>query len=164
MNKVAAAASSPFRTIGLAGGAAGLFDFIFASGQRVAGGGSALDPWKGVAGGLIGPGAREGGVMAAALGAGLHFLICFVAAACLYVVLRRWPWFAREVMATSIIFGVLFLLAMNWIILPLSAIGRPIYESDTLHVSAFWHVVLIGMPMTLFISRDLAGREFRAAQ
>jgi hypothetical protein len=45
----------------LAGFTAGLADFLFASITRVMSGGSWMDPWKGVAGCLIGEAARKGG-------------------------------------------------------------------------------------------------------
>jgi len=67
----------------LAGFTAGLADFLFASITRVMSGGSWMDPWKGVAGCLIGEAAREGGFAIVLLGIALHFFICFSAAAML---------------------------------------------------------------------------------
>src|SRR6187551_2357327 len=54
----------------LAGFMAGLADFLFASITRVMNGGSWMDPWKGVAGCLIGEAAREGGFEIVLLGRG----------------------------------------------------------------------------------------------
>jgi hypothetical protein len=44
---------------------------------------------------------------------------------------------------------------MNYVILPLSAIGRSIYPLENLHVTAFGHIMLVGLPTAWFISRAL---------
>ena len=50
---------------------------------------------------------------------------------------------------------------MNYVILPLSAIGRGIYPLETLHISAFWHIVLVGLPTAYFVSRALRQADAR---
>lgn len=138
-------------TIVLAGGAAGLCDLVYASGQKLAKGGSPLAPWKGVASGLLGPQAREGGAEMALLGVALHFLIALGAAALLYLIVRRFRWFQRQPLITGVLYGAAFLVVMNYVILPLSAIGKPIYPLATIGESIFWHVVLVGLPTSLVI-------------
>jgi hypothetical protein len=142
------------RAVLLAGLAAGTADFIYASTKAVLAGKSMLGPWKGVAGGLIGPAAREGGVGTAALGVGLHFFICLVAAAIFYQILRKLPWFAQRWWLTGVLYGVAFLAVMNWVVLPLSQIGRPIYGWDAMHMHAIWHVVLVGWPTAWFLRKS----------
>jgi len=44
---------------------------------------------------------------------------------------------------------------MNYVILPLSAIGRGIYPLENIHVTAFVHILLVGWPTAFFISRAL---------
>lgn len=75
------------KAILLAGFVAGLIDFLFASFQTKLRGGSPLDPWKGLAGGPLGPEAGEGGVGMVLIGARLHFFICLGTAALLYIIL-----------------------------------------------------------------------------
>jgi hypothetical protein len=41
----------------------------------------------------------------------------------LFLIVSRLPWFARRLLITGVLFGFGFLLAMNYIILPLSAAG-----------------------------------------
>ena len=151
------------RAILLAGFAAGLIDFLYASWQRMSGGGSPLDPWKGVASGLLGPEAREGGIGMVLLGTALHFFICFVAAALLYLILRRVPWLVRQPLIAGILYGIGFLIVMNYVILPLSRIGRSIYPLDGIHVTAFWHVVLVGIPTAWVLSRFMRADRPAAA-
>ena len=136
------------RTILLAGFAAGFADYLYATLRAVFAGGSAWGPWISVARGLIGPAARDGGIEIALLGIALHFFIMFGAAAIFYVVVKRLPWFARRPWVAGVLFGIGFLAVMNWVVLPLSHIGRPVYSGTTgLLNAAFLHIVLAGLPI-----------------
>ncbi len=147
--------NTAWRGILLGGFFAGLADFIYPTVKTVMAGGSWMKPWKGVAGGLLGQAGRDGGVEMAVLGAALHWFICFGAAAILYFVVSRVKWLPRRWIPLAIIHGIAVLLVMNYVILPLSAIGRGIYPLDALHVHAFWHIVLVGLPTAFFVSRAL---------
>src|SRR5512147_2374169 len=103
----------------LAGFTAGLADFLFASIKRAMNGGSWMDPWKGVAGCLVGKAAREGGIEMVLLGAALHFFICFVAAALLYFILKKLPALPRHWLLVAVVYGIVFMLVMNYVIAPL---------------------------------------------
>ena len=143
------------RAILLGGFCAGLADFLFASIKATLNGNSPLRPWKGVASGLLGQAARDGGVEMAVLGVVLHFFICFVAAALLYLLLSRVRWLPRQWLVVAVLYGIAFLAIMNYVILPLSAIGVSIYRPETLHINAFWHIVLVGLPTAWFVTRGL---------
>lgn len=139
----------------LAGFTAGLADFLFASIQRATSGGSWMDPWKGVAGCLIGPAARDGGFGIVLLGAALHFFICFVAATLLYFILKKAPALPRQWLLVAVVYGVIFMLVMNYVVAPLSFAGRPIYKPEILPITAFWHIVLVGLTSAWFVTRAL---------
>jgi len=142
-----------WRPILLGGFFAGLADFLFASIKRTLNGGAWSDPWKGVAGSLIGK--NDGGSDIAALGIGLHFFICFAAAAMLYFLVKRVNWIPRQWLVLGVLYGLAFLVVMNWVVCPLSLIGHPIYKWENMHETAFWHVVLVGLPTAWFVSRAL---------
>ena len=144
-----------WRGILLGGFFAGLADFIYPTVKSVMAGGSWMRPWKGVASGLLGKPAHEGGLEMVVLGASLHWFICLSAAAILYLVVSRVKWLPRHWAPLAIIHGIAVLLTMNYVILPLSAIGRGIYPLEQLHVHAFWHIVLVGLPTAFFVSRAL---------
>lgn len=144
-----------WRGILMGGFLAGLADFIYPTVKTVMGGGHWTRPWKGVASGLLGPGARDGGLEMAVLGAALHFFICLGGAALLYLLASRVRIIPRQWIVLGILYGIAVLLVMNYVILPLSAIGRGIYPLDQLHVHAFWHIVLVGLPTAFFVSRAL---------
>ncbi|HEU5133784.1 MAG TPA: hypothetical protein VFU13_01450 [Steroidobacteraceae bacterium] len=148
--------SSPaLRGVLLGGFFAGLADFIYPTVKTVMAGMSWMSPWKGVASGLLGQRARDGGLEMVVLGAALHWFICIGAAAILYAVVSRVKWLPRQWLALACIHGIAVLLTMNYVILPLSAIGRGIYPLGELHIHAFWHIVLVGLPTAFFVSRAL---------
>jgi len=143
------------RGILLGGFFAGLADFIYPTVKTVMAGKPWVQPWKGVASGLLGQRARDGGLEMVVLGAALHWFICISAAALLYLVVSRVKWLPRQWIALGCLHGIGVLLTMNYVILPLSAIGRGIYPLEQLHVHAFWHIVLVGLPTAFFVSRAL---------
>ncbi|MEO8064566.1 MAG: hypothetical protein ABI821_17655 [Pseudomonadota bacterium] len=134
---------------------AGLADFIYPTVKTVMNGGEWTRPWKGVASGLLGQAARDGGMEMVVLGAALHFFICLSGAALLYLLVSRVKFMPRQWLVLGVLYGTAVLLTMNYVILPLSAIGRGIYPLDQLHIHAFWHIVLVGLPTAFFVSRAL---------
>ena len=143
------------RMVLLAGFTAGLADFLFASITRTMSGGSWMDPWKGVAGCLIGPAVRQGGFEMVLLGAALHFFICFVAATLLYFILKKAPALPRQWLLVAVVYGIVFMLVMNYVVAPLSFAGRSIYPPESLPKNAFWHIVLVGLASAWFVTRAL---------
>ena len=143
------------RNILLGGFFAGLADFIYPTVKTVMSGGSWMRPWKGVASGLLGQAARDGGLEMVALGVALHFFICLSGAALLYLLVSRVKVLPRQWIVLGILYGIAVLLTMNYVILPLSAIGRGIYPLEQLHIHAFWHIVLVGLPTAFFVSRAI---------
>ena len=160
MSSTATTPSAPhnpaLRAILLGGFLAGFADFLFATIRAVMAGNPALRPWKSVASGLLGPTAREGGIGMAVLGVSLHFFICFAAAALLYSIVSRVKWIPRQWIILGMLYGIAFLAVMNYVILPLSAIDRSIYPLSQMHINAFWHIVLVGLPTSFFISRGVS--------
>jgi hypothetical protein len=141
-------------TILLAGGTAGFLDFVAASAAKVASGGTPLQPWKSVAGALIGKDAVvAAGDPVALLGMALHFLITTTAAAIYVLVALRFHAPIRRPVTSGVIFGILFLLAMNYLILPLSKIGHPLYTGvGGLILAAENHILMIGLPISLIVA------------
>jgi len=143
------------RNVFLGGFLAGLADFIYPTVKALMAGNPWFKPWKGVASGLLGQAARDGGTEMALLGALLHFFICISAAFILYFVVKSVKFLPRHWVPLAIIHGLAVLVTMNYVIVPLSQIGIVLYPLKTLHVSAFWHIVLVGIPTGFFVSRAL---------
>lgn len=140
----------------LAGGfTAGFIDIVYPTTRAVMAGNSPLSPWLGVAGGLLGPSAREGGAGIALLGIFLHLLICVSAAFVFYFIVRKLPWFVKQWLLAGVAFGLGFLLVMNYVILPLSQIGRPLYVGAGFAWAIVSHVLMIGLPIAFFVTRGI---------
>lgn len=152
--------SAAVRGVLLGGFFAGLADFIYPTVKTVIDGGSWMRPWKGVASGLFGKVAHEGGAGMVLIGIASHFFICFVAAALLYFIASRVRWVPRNWVVLGILYGIAFLAVMNYVILPLSAIGRGIYPLEGIHVTAFFHILLVGWPTAFFVARALKQSAF----
>jgi hypothetical protein len=138
-------------TIAVAGGVAGAIDLAFNTVKAVTAGTSVLRPWKGVAAALVGKDAViQGGDAMALLGVGLHFLITLGAAAIYYLVAKRQGWLVRHAFLSGLVFGTLFFLVLNYLILPLSVIGQPLYVgAKTIAIALPSHIIMIGLPISL---------------
>src|SRR5258708_10596529 len=76
-----------------------------------------------IASGLLGKASFEGGLATAGLGTVLHFLIAFVAAA-VYVVAGRWiSALKKQAVTFGLLYGAVVYFFMNYLVLPLSAVG-----------------------------------------
>ena len=139
----------------LGGFTAGFIDIVYPTMKTVLEGGSPLRPWLGVAYGLIGNAAREGGAGTAMLGIFLHLLICVSAAFVFYFIVRALPWFVKQWLLAGVVFGFGFLLVMNYVILPLSQIGKPLYAGEGFLWAIVSHILMIGLPIAFFVTRGI---------
>jgi hypothetical protein len=140
-------------TIAIAGLAAGAIDLGFNTFKALTAGTSVLRPWKGVAAALLGKDAViHGGDFMAIVGVGLHFAITIGASAVYYLVAKRQGWLVRHPFLSGLVFGALFFLAMNYVILPLSVIGHPLYVgAETIATALPGHIIMIGLPISLIV-------------
>jgi len=159
------AQSRALATIFMAGGTAGAIDFIYASTMMMMAGQPATRAWMGVAAALFGKDmVIEIGMPMAAVGAALHFLITISAAAIFYLVAVRQPLLLRHRLASAVVFGILFFLAMTYVIVPLSVIGRPIYVgASRIAREVLTHIIVIGVPISLITAWRLSGTRRAAA-
>ena len=154
-----------FETVVYGGLAIGVLDFLDASiffplyygitVQRV---------WQGVAAGVLGTeAARAGGWGTASLGIFLHFVVAFCIAAVYYLLSRNISFLIRHPIASGLLFGVAAHFVMQFVVIPLSAIGS---RSSPFDLGAFLnsvigHALLVGLPVSLIAAwsarrRDLA--------
>ncbi len=145
-------------TAALGGSIAGLLDAIYATvlwgfvlGNGITG------VWQSVASGLLGLNAHTGGKSTAALGQLLHFFIAFVMALVYVRAGRRLPVLIAQPALMGALYGLVLFVVMNFIVVPLSALG---YHSPSLW--GFWrallpHVVLVG-PVIALIAAGRARR------
>src|SRR5215213_1686531 len=77
-----------------------------------------------VASGLIGPAAFQGGAKTAILGLALHFVIATVATIVFYFASRKLLFLIERPVHFGLLYGVAVYLFMNFVVLPLSRVGR----------------------------------------
>ena len=144
---------SAFETIAYGGLAVGVLDFLDASiffplyygitVQRV---------WHGVAAGVLGSeAARAGGWSTASLGIFLHFVVAFGVATVYYLLSRNIPFLIRHPVISGVIYGVAVHFVMQFVVVPLSAIGwRPsTFDLGAFLNSVIGHALLVGLPVGL---------------
>ena len=105
-----------------------------------------------VARGLYGQDAFTGGVRTAIIGLALHFFIAFCVVATYYAVSRRVTALRTHPFIAGAIYGVLVYLFMNFVVLPLSAVGPPKFTTVGVANQLFAHLFCIGIPAALFAS------------
>lgn len=109
---------------------------------------------RGIASGLLGPSARQGGLGVYILGIALHFFIALSAAAVYYAVSRKLTFLVDHPAVCGVFFGIAVFLVMNLIVLPISAIHfRGPYTLRGLIQGLLVHMILIGLPIAFSAHR-----------
>src|SRR5215216_7762617 len=80
--------------------------------------------FQSVASGLLGRASYEGGIQSFLLGILLHFVVASCIAAVYYLASLKLPILIRHAVICGVIYGLIAYLGMNYIVIPLSAIGR----------------------------------------
>jgi len=114
--------------------------------------------FQSIASGLLGRASYSGGLKTALLGVFLHFLIAFIMATVFYFASLILPTLIRHAVIWGMIYGVAVYFVMNFVVLPLSAVGPrtgPIPWAVFLN-GVIGHALLVGLPIAL-----LAGRSAR---
>ncbi|HEY1264464.1 MAG TPA: hypothetical protein VGF06_13140 [Terriglobales bacterium] len=148
MNSTTSYSSRPFPSILVGGLIAGAFDLTaayIAFGPNVP---------RGIASGLLGPSARQGGLGVYVLGIALHFFIALSAAAVYYAVSRKLTFMIDHPLVCGIFFGIALFLVMNLVVLPLSAIHfTGPYTLRGLIQGLLIHMTIIGLPISFSVRK-----------
>jgi len=141
-------------TAALGGGVGGLLDIIYAIvlwGFIL--GGSPVGILQSIASGLLGKAAYDGGTGTAILGLALHFLIAFFMALAYVLASRKLPVLTARPIVMGIVYGAVLFVVMNFVVVPLSAIGfRPMTVPGALR-ALFPHLAFVGPAIALFTAR-----------
>lgn len=102
-----------------------------------------------IAAGLLGRASFSGGVPTALLGVFLHFFIAFlIVTTC--VVASRWvPLLRARPILSGVFYGIGVYLAMNLVVLPLSAAGKPTFVPVVVLNGMLIHMFGVGVPSCL---------------
>jgi len=124
----------------------GLFAFVF---YGLILGVKPLRIFQSVAAGLLGRASYDGGISSFLFGVLLHFVVAIGIAAVYYLASLKLPVLIHRAVVCGIIYGMIAYLVMNYVVIPLSAIG---YRPTTLRVflpAFIAHALLVGLPVAL---------------
>ena len=110
--------------------------------------------FQSVASGLLGRASYEGGTSTFVLGILLHFVVAFGVAAVFYLASLKLPVLIRRAVVCGLIYGLLAYLVMNYVVVPLSAIGPRPTPLNAFLPAFVAHAFLVGLPVALLARRS----------
>ena len=108
---------------------------------------------QGIAAGLIGPRALQGGLATAALGLTCHYFIAMAAAAVYYAASRWLPVLLQHAVVCGVLYGVAVYFFMNRIVVPLSAARKFPFSWQMMLIGVAIHIFCVGLPIALLVRR-----------
>jgi len=108
---------------------------------------------QGIASGLLGPKAFDGGLATALLGLLCHFVIAFGAAAVYFVASRTIPFLIQNAVVSGALYGIAVYFFMNRIVVPLSAAAKRPFSFKMMIIGVVIHIFCVGLPISLSVRR-----------
>jgi hypothetical protein len=107
---------------------------------------------QGIAAGLLGAKAFDGGLVTAGLGLALHFFVAFVVVTVFYLATRRIEFLTSHPVVSGVLYGIGVYIVMYWFVLPTAfPTFRHRLWNELLAVAI--HISLIGLPCALIVRR-----------
>jgi hypothetical protein len=129
----------------------GVLDGISAVALSLFFGNRPIRVFQGIAGGILGPVAFKGGASTAAMGVALHFLIALGASAVYYVASLRFHFLLDSAVLSGVLYGIAVHLFMNFVVIPLSAIGRRPFVLRPFLAILIVHMIVVGPSIALTV-------------
>ena len=145
--------STPLRTILAAGLLCGALDITAAIVVYGRFGATPLRILQGIAAGLLGPRASDGGLATAVLGLVCHFTIALGAAAVFAALARRVPALIAYPWPSGALYGIAVFFFMNRVVVPLSRAHKSTFSWKIMWMGLAIHVVCVGLPIALVVRR-----------
>jgi hypothetical protein len=127
-----------------AGLVCGVLDGISAILLTLAFGGKPARMFQGIAAGLLGPSAFQGGRATVAMGVALHFVVALGASAVYFAASRAFAVLIDQAILSGMLYGVAVHLFMNFVVIPLSAAGRRPFVLRAFVAVLVVHIVVVG--------------------
>lgn len=108
---------------------------------------------KGIAAGLLGLRAFEGGPAVALLGLCCHFVIAFGAATVFFFASRSLPFLVRHAAPYGVLYGIAVYFFMNRIVVPLSGAKKYPFSFKMMVIGVVIHIFCVGVPIALSVRR-----------
>ncbi len=108
---------------------------------------------QGIASGLLGQAAFQGGLATALLGLVCHFFIATSAAAVYFAGSRRLPILIERAVVSGALYGMAVYFFMQLVVIPLSAIGPRPFSLRATIIGIVIHIFCVGLPIALIVRR-----------
>jgi len=108
---------------------------------------------QGIASGLLGPRAFDGGLATALLGLLCHFVIAFGAATVYFVTSRSIRVLVDQAVIFGAVHGVAVYFFMNRVVVPLSAAAQRPFSLKLMIIGVVIHILCVGLPISLNVRR-----------
>jgi hypothetical protein len=108
---------------------------------------------QGIASGLLGPRAFDGGLATALLGLVCHFVIAFGAAAVFFFASRSIGFLIEHAVVSGALYGVAVYFFMNLVVVPLSAAAKRPFSLRMMIIGVIIHIFCVGLPISLTVRR-----------
>jgi hypothetical protein len=141
------------KAIGIAGLTSGVMDISAALIVYGAMGAKPLRLLQGIAGGVLGPRAYNGGVRTALLGLLLHFVIAFSAATLFFLASRFIRFLIDHAVLSGVLYGIAVYFFMNRVVVPLSAATKYPFSVKSMLIGVVIHIFCVGIPISLNIRK-----------
>lgn len=138
---------------------AGTLDIAIASTYYpLTAGAHVLRIYQGIASGILGARAFDGGLATAALGLACHYLIALIWTTIFFLAYPRVPFLRKSRPVSAVFYGCFISAAMTFIVLPLSNVGPRPFHLQPFVIATVILIIAIGTPLAI-----LADRHDRAA-
>jgi hypothetical protein len=104
---------------------------------------------QGIAAGLLGPRAFQGGASTALLGLACHFTVAFLAAATFVGITRFWSFPVQHFIVAGILYGPIVYFFMQLVVLPLSNARHFPFSLKMMIIGLIIHVICVGLPIAI---------------
>lgn len=108
---------------------------------------------QGIAAGILGPQAYQGGLPVAALGLLCHFFIAFSAATVYFVLSRMMPFLLRYTAMCGVLYGIVVYFFMSRVVVPLSAARKFPFSLKMMLIGITIHIICVGTPIAFAVRR-----------
>jgi hypothetical protein len=139
------------QTIFAAGLICGVLDGVSALIVSELFGGKPIRVFQGIASGILGRNAFDGGLRTAAIGVALHFLIAFGAAIVYYAASLRFQVLIDRAVLSGVLYGIAVHLFMTFVVIPLSAIGSRAIVPRSFAAILLVHMIVVGPSIALTV-------------
>ncbi len=110
---------------------------------------------RGIASGLVGDTATQGGLFWAGVGLLCHYVIALIWTLCFFLIYPRIAFARRSHVLNAVVFGTFVSVVMRFVVFPLSHVRQGPFDLQSFAVATVILWVAIGLPLTI-----VAGRHY----